>query len=420
MITLPRHSALLVHAWLLMACSLVIPGQAADEWTRFRGANGAGIAEATALPMTWNDQDVRWKTALPARGHSSPVVSGGKVFVTSADQESGRRQVYGIDAGNGAILWTHTLAGKSFRQHADNSYASATPAVDAQQVYVSWAGPDGSVLAALTHDGKPVWSVDLGTFIAQHGAGASPIVAQGLVVLPFEQDGPGESFVIAVDALTGKQRWRLPRTSGKLACSTPCLYQPAGAPVQLICTSSNHGCYALDLLTGKELWSLPQAFTQRCVGSPVVANGLVFASDGQGGKGTRLLAIRPPATSGAAPQIAWQLTTGVPYVPCIAVRGDLLFLLTDGGQAACLRVANGEEVWRQPLGVGTFYGSPIVVGDRLYAISRRGEVVAWSASAVFTLHGISKLTEGSFATPAVADGRMYLRSFTTVIAVGAK
>lgn len=410
----------IARPWFLLAWSLLAGAYGADDWSRFRGPNGAGLADATGIPLTWNDQDVRWKTALPARGHASPVVQGGMVFVTSADQESGQRQVLGLDAASGAIRWTHVVAGKSFRQHADNSYASATPAVDAQRVYVSWAGPDGSLLEALDHSGKPAWSVDLGPFVAQHGAGASPIVAHDLVVLPFEQDGPGDSFVIAVDAATGKERWRLQRTSGKLACSTPCLYEPVGGPVQLVCTSTNHGCYAIDLATGKELWSLPQAFTQRCVGSPVIADGLVFASDGQGGKGTRLIAVRPPAKAGDQPQIAWQQSAGMPYVPCVAVHGDLLFLLTDGGQAACLRAATGQEVWRQPLGVGAFYGSPIVVGDCLYAVSRRGEVVAWAASAEFKLHGVSKLAEGSFATPAVADGRMFLRSFSTLIAVGAK
>ncbi len=130
--------------------------------------------------------------------------------------------------------------------------------------------------------------------------------------------------------------------------------------------------------------------------------------------------MRPPVKAGGEPELAWQLINGAPYVPCIAVQSDLLFLITDGGQAACLRAATGEEVWRQPLGVGTFYGSPIVLGDRLYVISRRGEVVCASASATFAKLGTSALGEGAFSTPAIAAGRLLLRTFTGVVAVGGK
>ena len=129
--------------------------------------------------------------------------------------------------------------------------------------------------------------------------------------------------------------------------------------------------------------------------------------------------MRPPAQAGGEPELAWQLTNGAPYVPCITVRDDLLFLVTDGGHLACLRAATGEEVWRQPLGVGTFYGSPVVVGDRLYAISRRGEVVCASATATYSHLGTSALGEGAFSTPAIGGGRMFLRTFTGLVAIGA-
>ncbi len=408
-------------AWSLsVVMALAAQASAADDWSRFRGANGGGVATNATLPPAWKADQVAWRATLPARGHSSPAVWGDLVVTTVAEPDSGRRHVLGIDATSGKTRWTQVSDGPVFRQHADNSFASATPALDAERVYVAWLAPERSRLEAYDHAGKPVWSLDLGAFIAQHGGGASPIVVDGLVVLPFEQDGPGDSYVLAVDAASGKERWRLPRTSGKLACSTPSILRPASGPAQLICTSTNHGIYAIDLTSGKELWSMPKAFTQRCVASPVVAGGLIFASDGQGGKGTRLLAVRPPTKSGTEPELVWQLINGAPYVPCVAVRDDLLFLITDGGQIACLRAATGEEVWRQPLGVGTFYGSPILVGDRLYAISRRGEVVCTSASTTFAHLGTSPLGEGAFSTPAIADSRMFLRTFTALIAVGGK
>jgi outer membrane protein assembly factor BamB len=289
--------------------------------------------------------------------------------------------------------------------------------MDGERIYVAWLAPEKSQLLAFDHAGKPQWTVELGSFIAQHGGGASPTIVDGMVILPFEQDGPGDSYVLAVDAVTGKERWRLPRTSGKLACSTPAVLR-SGADTQLICTSSNHGVYAIDLATGKEVWSLPKAFTQRCVASPVVAGGLIFASDGQGGKGTHLIAVRPPQKPGDQPTLAWELINGAPYVPCVIVRDDLLFLVTDAGHAACLNAATGKEIWRQPLGVGTFYGSPIIIGDRLYVISRRGEVVCVSATKEFKHLGVSALGEGSFATPAVDGNRIFLRTFMGVTAIG--
>ena len=403
----------------LAVVSLADRAPAADEWSRFRGINGAGVASDTPVPPQWTAEQVAWRVTLPARGHSSPAVWGDLVVTTVAEPDSGRRHVLGLDAASGKTRWTLVSDGPVFRQHADNSFASATPALDAERIYIAWLAPERSRLEAYDHAGKSVWSLDLGSFVAQHGGGASPMVVDGLVVLPFEQDGPGDSYVLAVDAATGKERWRLPRTSGKLACSTPCILRPASGPAQLICTSTNHGIYAIDLASGKELWSMPKAFTQRCVASPVVAGGLIYASDGQGGKGTRLLAVRPPTKAGAEPELVWQLINGAPYVPCVAVREDLLFLITDGGQIACLRAATGEEVWRQPLGVGTFYGSPIIVGERLYAISRRGEVICISATATFARLGTSALGDGAFSTPAIAGGRMFLRTFTGLAAVAA-
>jgi len=390
---------------------------AGETWARFRGDNGGGTV-AAGLAAEWSPQTVAWKTTLPARGHSSPVIAGGKVFTTAADQQSGRGHVLCLDAASGAMLWNRERPGKAFRQHADNSYASATPAVDGERVYVAWFTPAGSTLEAFDHAGTPVWSVDLGGFTATHGGGASPIVVADLVVLAFEQDGPGASYVLAVDARTGKQRWRLPRTTGKMACSTPCLFEPAGAAPQLLCSSSTHGLYAVDLATGKPQWDVVDAFKERCVGSPVICGGVVIAAAGSGNGGKQLVAVRPPAKAGEKPQIAWQAVRGIPYVPCPVGRGDLAFLLNDDGSLACVRAASGEEVWRQRLDVGGFYASPVLAGDRLYLVSKRGDLLVLAASEQFKIHARASLGEGSFATPAIADGRLYVRTFTALVAIG--
>ena len=408
---------------LTLFASVVLPVtslNAADSWTRFRGPNGGGQADAADIPVSWSDKEILWKTALPSKGHSSPVVWDNRVFVTCAEKESGKRFVVGIDAQSGAIVWTHESAGSSFRQHADNSFASASPAVDAKHVYVVWFGPDGSIMQAFTHDGKIAWSFDLGAFTAQHGAGASPIVVGDQVILPFEHDGPGNSYVIAIDATTGKERWRTPRTSGKMSAATPCLLNPSATSPMLGLTSTLHGIYAIDVTSGKVMWEQADIFKQRCVGSPIMAGGLFIAGDGQGGKGVSIIATKPPDKVGGKPSEVWRLLTGIPYVPCLLPVGKHIFFVTDGGVAVCIDAATGKDVWRETLGVGAFYGSPVLVGERIFIISKRGEVAVFAAADKFKPLGVSQLGEGSFASPAVAGGRMYLRTFSSLIAVGKK
>jgi len=393
---------------------------AADSWTRFRGPNGAGQADAADIPASWSDKEIRWKTALPSKGNSSPVVWDKRVFVTCAEKDSGKRFVVGVDSQSGAIVWTHESAGSSFRQHADNSFASASPAVDAKHVYVVWFGPDGSIMQAFTHDGKIAWSFDLGAFTAQHGAGASPIVVGDQVILPFEHDGPSDSYVIALDAATGKERWRTPRTSGKMSAATPCLIDPNAESPVLGLTSTLHGIYGIEVKSGKVQWEQSEVFKQRCVGSPIMASGLFIAGDGQGGKGVSIIATKPPEKASGKPTEVWRLITGIPYVPCLLPYDKHIFFVTDGGVAACIDAATGKDVWRETLGVGAFYGSPVLVGDRIYVISKRGEVAAFAAADKFKSLGVSQLGEGSFASPAVAGGRMFLRTFSSLIAVGKK
>jgi outer membrane protein assembly factor BamB len=178
--------------------------------------------------------------------------------------------------------------------------------------------------------------------------------------------------------------------------------------------------YAVDVASGKVVWDLPNEFKQRCVGSPVVVGDLIVAGDGSGGKGTHIVAVKPPKKPTEKAAVVWQSLAGLPYVTCMLAKEELLFFVNDAGSAVCMDGATGKEIWRESLGVGTFYGSPILVGDRLYVVSKRGEVVTLSATKEFKILGISQLGDGSFSTPAIGHGRMYLRTFTTVVAVGAK
>jgi outer membrane protein assembly factor BamB len=270
--------------------TLALPGPA-QEWTRFRGPNGTGISPAKTVPTAWTEKDFNWKVPLPGAGHSSPVLWGDKIFLTSGDDQAGQVLVFCISAADGRVVWQKAFPFATYPKHNYNSFASSSPAVDERRVYVCWSVPARCTLLALEHDGKLAWEKDLGPFVSQHGNGTSPIVYQDKVILGNEQDG--DSFLIAVDAATGATRWKTPRKTAETAYSTPCVYQPKEGKPALIFNSHAHGISALDPDNGKVLWEFASAFDKRSVSSPLVAEGLIIGSCGSGGGGNYVVAVRP-------------------------------------------------------------------------------------------------------------------------------
>ena len=266
-----------------------------QEWTRFRGPNGSGLSTATTVPIRWTEKDYNWNLELPGAGHSSPVLWGERIFVSCADEKTGRRLVLCLRTRDGQRLWTAEFGGEKHGKHQDNSFASATPAVDEHRVCVCWAGPKEYLVAALDHEGKELWRVDLGPFKSGHGSGPSPILHDGRLIVPADHDGNGS--LVALDAATGKIAWKVPRRS-KATYTTPCVLQAKGRPAELIFTNYEHGVTSLDPKTGERNWEL-DVFDKRhmetAIGSPVVAGGVVFATCGWLGVRQEVVAVRPPA-----------------------------------------------------------------------------------------------------------------------------
>ena len=392
-------------------------GAGAQEWTRFRGPNGSGLGVAPKLPAEFSEKDFNWKIELPGAGHSSPVVWGGRVFVSGNPKGTTKRVIACVNAADGKTAWQKEYATGGYRIHADNNLASASPAVDAERVYFHWASPESSGLVALDQeDGREVWKVDLGPFVSAHGPGTSPIVFEDLVILNFDQDQP-KSFLVAIEAKTGKQRWRWEHAGTKHSSSTPCIFTPKSGAPQVVTESFDTGLVANDARTGAVAWQLPGLMTKRCVSTPFVTPaGLIVAQCGEGRAESFVQIVRPAADGKSAEKLHEVVRVGG-YVPTPIAVGDLLFLWKENGLVTCLRAATAEQLWSERV-EGPFYGSPVAVNGRLYNMTTKGDLVVLAAGERFAPPVRIALEEGSHATPAVSGGRMYLRTFTHLISVG--
>ncbi len=410
----------------LFVVSVILLGSVSQgrEWTRFRGPNGQGISQAKTIPVKWTEKDYNWKVKLPGGGHSSPVLWGEKIFVTSGDQKTGRGIFLALRVSDGEVLWKKEYALTPYRMNSSNSYATATPTVDGDGVYALWATTKETILAALDHDGGEIWERHFEGVNCQHGPGSTPIVVDDIVVFTHEHEGSGnspQSAWIAVDRKSGQGRWKLERQSSpKTSYSTPCVWSPGTDAPQLIFTSRAHGMTGVDARTGTVVWEVESAFPNRVVSSPVIAGELLIGTCGDGSSGKRLIAIRPGTSDKSSqPKEAYKIDSSTPYVPTSLAKGGLLFTYHDRGQVSCLRSATGEELWREKPS-GRFYGSPVWVDGKLYCITREGDVVVIKAGSSYELLAVNALGEKSHATPAVAGGRMYLRTYSHLISIGPK
>ncbi len=405
---------------------LLTTAAVAGDWPRFRGPNGSGISDATTIPATWTTNDYRWVVTLPGAGHSSPVIVGNRLFLTCADDATFKRIILCLDATTGKTIWQREFASKKFPKNKDNSNATSTPAADADGVIITWNTSDEVILLALDNNGREVWKRDFGPYIGAHGTAISPIIAGDLVVLDNSQEDPaanpiaykepdsakeaGKSFVVAVERKTGKTRWQLDRLTGQSAFATPCVR--GGNELILCCTK--HGFSGVDLATGKPNWELI-TFDRRVVSSPVLNGDVVINGCGGGGVGFRYFAVK----AGTKPEQVFTIEKPVPYVPTALVKDGKLFLWGDAGTVICADAATGKEIWRDRV-QSAFYSSPVWINGRLYNIAKNGDVFVLSAGDKFELLARVPLGEKSFASPAVANGVLYLRTLSHLFAIGGK
>jgi outer membrane protein assembly factor BamB len=422
----------------------------AQQWPSFRGPKASGIADGLDLPTTWDaeaGENVLWETAIPGLGHSSPVVWGDRVFLTTAvsedpnsifihglDGKIDRRtdlsphswRVYALDGSSGAILWQREAHAGTPRiqRHRKNTYASATPVTDGKHLVV-WFGSEG--LHCYDLDGRLLWKQELGVMDAgasyddtyDWGIASSPIIHENLVIVL--ADGQGDSFIAAFDLRTGKRAWRTSRDVIS-SFSTPTVHD--GPPRAELIVNGAQKVHGYDPQTGRQLWEL-RGSSKNTTPTPIVAHGLFFVVSGYRVK--PIFAIRPGASGDITPEegtrtnefVAWSSDRDGSYITTPIVYGDYLYTCQNNGVLACFRARTGERVYRQRVAAGTaFSASPIAADGRLYFTSEDGEVYVVRAGPRYELLATNRMGDVCMATPAVSQGQIIFRTLRRLVAVG--
>jgi outer membrane protein assembly factor BamB len=404
-----RISALFVGcmAWsaAVVAADNSLPSTSAirfapTDWPCWRGPQGNGMASPNQTPpLRWSkSQSVLWKAAIPGRGHSSPIVVGDRVIVTTADEDREVQSVVCFDRTSGDVRWQTVVhqSGLVRKGNKKTTQASSTAASDGQRLFVNFLNADAIYTTALDLDGKQLWQTKVSDFATHQGFGSSPTLYGPLAMVATDSRSGG--VVAALDRVTGKIAWQAQRPEKANYASATVLH--AAGRDQLVV----HGCDLISSFepnTGKKLWEIEGATTE-CVTTLVTDGQRIFASGGWPRK--HVQAVFADGTG----KTAWENNSQV-YVPSMIAKDGYLFAVQDAGVATCWKGDTGEEVWKERLG-GTFTASLVLVGDKLFATNESGQTFIFKAmSSKFELVAENKLGDEVYATPAICGGRIYMR-----------
>jgi len=413
----PRHLSLC----FIFASLSLLQTTNAQEWSRFRGKDGAGIGNLNGLRNQYAESDYAWSVKLEGIGHSSPVLWGEKLFLSIADADGSNRRIECYDSATGEKKWAWSEKLEQHNLHNFNNFASSTPVVDADRVYAVWGSGKRTEAVAVDHEGKLIWQRDWPEFTSDHGFGASPILSDGVLILHTDSVEKRKSLVMGLNPATGESLWELeratPGTEEKhlTAYSTPVSMTVEGKEIVVV-LQTNDGWKGLDPKTGAVLWGFDGEYNQRSVGSIAPGRGVVFATFGSGGQGRQATALKPKASGDPEVLYSLGLSDGLGYVPTPLFYEDRLYLWGDGGILSCLDAKTGKGIYKERIG-GNFFGSPIAVNGKILCVSREGQLVIVEAGDTFKLLGSSTLSSGTSSTPAVANNRLFIRTDTTLICI---
>ncbi len=439
-----RIKVILVISLLSAVALLNYTVAASGNWPQWRGPAGLGVSAEKNLPTEWTaKKNIKWKTPIAGRSHSSPIVWGNKIFVTTAvegpvipgakavkhmmgDKEflhpdsigADRKHTFKViclNASTGKILWEQTaFEGTPYdNRHRKSSFAASTPATDGKYVY-AFFGSEG--LYAFDMSGKLAWKADLGKLgTVGMGTGTSPILHDNLVVMQCDEDNGDASFIVALDKKTGKEVWKTPRKV-QVSWATPILVRTAKR-AELI-TSGTEAIVAYDPATGKELWR-HKGVESNAVPSPVADNEVVFLSAGFPAKIVMAIRLGAAGDLTDSANVAWKHSKGTAYVPSPILYGDYLYLTTDRGILTCINAKTGEVVYeggRVPI-PATFTASPVAFDGKILLTSEDGDTFMVKAGPKHEILGSNSVGEPVYASPAIADGRIFIRGEKNLYAI---
>lgn len=408
-------------AGIIVVCLAAAPARS-DHWPEFRGPTGQGLVPKGSLPTHWDaKKNVVWKTPLPGRGWSSPILYDGRLFLTTAvplgddpkcDQSL---RALAVDAANGKLLWERELFkqdGKAEAVHDKASHANPTPITDGDRVFVHF-GTHGT--AALDRDGNVLWKRTDLKHRPWHGNGNSPILVDNLLVI--NVDGADVQYVIALDKATGKPVWKTDRkidVERKYSYCTPLLIDVKGQ--KQIVSPAAGAVLAYEPKTGKEIWRVRLDDGYSNVPRPVYSHGLVFVSNST--DYPHLHAIKPDGMGDVTDtHIAWKMKRQVPLTSSFVVVGDEMYLVSDLGVASCLDVRTGTTHWRERLG-GNHSASPIAGDGKVYFQSEEGVGIVLKAGTKFEVLARNRLEETTMASYAVGGGALFIRTDKHLYRIG--
>jgi outer membrane protein assembly factor BamB len=398
-----------LFAWLATVASA---GEPIASWPDFRGPRGDGHSDAVGLPWQWSEQqNVVWKTPLPGRGWSSPVVWGDQVWMTTATEDGHRLSVLAVDLHTGHLIHELDLFEVSAPEPIDttNSYASPSPVIEAGRVYVHF-GTYGTACIA-TDTGKIVWARRDFPVDHQKGPGSSPILFENLLI--FQCDGNDVQYLVALEKTTGSIVWRTNRSVDlsardpdyRKSFSTPLLLEHDGQP-QLVSTAAG-AVFAYDPRTGRELWRVRYSGHTN-VARPVTDGRIAVINTGYARP--QLWAVRLGGSGDITDsQVVWRATRSVPTKPSPLLIEGRLYLVTDlGGILSCLDAATGTELASRRLG-GNFAASPLYADGRVYLCNEEGRTIVVAPDDELSVLAENRLDDGFLASPAVAGRSLLLR-----------
>lgn len=384
---------------------------AQEDWPQFRGPTGQGVAFDADPPLRWSPtENVAWKTPIPGSGWSSPIVYRGRIYLTTAvtdgDGVPTSLRAICVDSETGDIVWNREVftPGGDAPKHSKNTHASSTPIAVGEDLYVHF-GHLGT--ACLTLDGEVVWRQDQLDYPPVHGNGSSPVVAGDKLV--FNCDGGSDPFVVALHRSTGEVAWRAPRETAaakKFSFSTPLVVADGGR--QLAVSPGSGAVIAYDAGTGREVWRVGYGQGYSVVPRPVLGNGLVYVSSGF--ESASVYAIRTGGRGDVSDtHVAWKASRGAPKTPSMLLVGEELYFVADNGIITCVDGHTGKQHWQERVG-GNVSASPVCADGRIYVTTEEGKTLVVAASTEFEKLAENELGERTLASPAVVGDSIFMRT----------